>query len=168
MRATTSDGLLLVDKPAGISSHDVVLAARRSLGERRIGHAGTLDPFATGLLLVLIGRATRVQRFLMALPKTYETVARLGWTSTVNTMDGGDMYRLTLGEGGYQVDGEVLVAGPMLAASLRDLIDEYQIYLHPAVVGGGKTFFAKARPPLRMVRNEPIEGSVIRLTYVPA
>ena len=67
-----------------------------------------------------------------------------------------------------EVDGEVLVAGPMLAASLRDLIDEYQIYLHPAVVGGGKTFFAKARPPLRLVRNEPIEGSVIRLTYVPA
>ena len=66
------------------------------------------------------------------------------------------------------VDGDVLVAGPMLAASLPDLIDEYQIYLHPAVVGGGKTFFAKARPPLRLVRNEPIEGSVIRLTYVPA
>ena len=53
-----------------------------------MGHAGTLDPFATGLLLVLVGRATRVQRFLMALPKRYETVARLGWTSTTGDRDG--------------------------------------------------------------------------------
>ncbi len=54
----------------------------------KVGHAGTLDPFATGLLLVLVGRATRVQRFLMALPKRYETVARLGWTSTTGDVDG--------------------------------------------------------------------------------
>jgi len=53
-----------------------------------VGHAGTLDPFATGLLLVLVGRATRVQRFLMALPKRYETVARLGWTSTTGDPEG--------------------------------------------------------------------------------
>jgi tRNA pseudouridine55 synthase len=54
----------------------------------KVGHAGTLDPFATGLLLVLLGRATRVQRFLMALPKRYEAVARLGWTSTTGDRDG--------------------------------------------------------------------------------
>ena len=58
------DGVILVDKPAGKTSHDVVAAVRRSLGVRRVGHAGTLDPFATGLLLVLVGRATRAQRFL--------------------------------------------------------------------------------------------------------
>ena len=62
---------------------------RRRLGKGvKVGHAGTLDPFATGLLLVLVGRATRVQRFLMALPKRYETVARLGWTSTTGDVDG--------------------------------------------------------------------------------
>jgi tRNA pseudouridine55 synthase len=62
---------------------------RRRLGRGvKVGHAGTLDPFATGLLLVLVGRATRVQRFLMALPKRYETVARLGWTSTTGDVDG--------------------------------------------------------------------------------
>ena len=62
---------------------------RRRLGKgQKVGHAGTLDPFATGLLLVLVGRATRVQRFLMALPKRYETVARLGWTSTTGDRDG--------------------------------------------------------------------------------
>ena len=62
---------------------------RRRLGKGvKVGHAGTLDPFATGLLLVLVGRATRVQRFVMALPKRYETVARLGWTSTTGDIDG--------------------------------------------------------------------------------
>jgi tRNA pseudouridine55 synthase len=85
----SSDGVLLVDKPAGVTSHDVVAAERRRLGRGvKVGHAGTLDPFATGLLLVLVGRATRAQRFLMALPKRYETVARLGWTSSTGDVDG--------------------------------------------------------------------------------
>jgi tRNA pseudouridine55 synthase len=81
--------VLLLDKPAGVTSHDVVASVRRRLGRGvKVGHAGTLDPFATGLLLVLVGRATRVQRFLMALPKRYETVARLGWTSTTGDPEG--------------------------------------------------------------------------------
>jgi tRNA pseudouridine55 synthase len=85
----TADGVLLVDKPAGVTSHDVVAAERRERGGHvKVGHAGTLDPFATGLLLVLIGRATRAQRFLMALPKRYETVARLGYTSTTGDVEG--------------------------------------------------------------------------------
>jgi tRNA pseudouridine55 synthase len=84
-----TDGVILVDKPAGVTSHDVVAAQRRRLPPKtRVGHAGTLDPFATGLLLVLVGRATRVQRFLMALAKRYETVARLGWTSTTGDPEG--------------------------------------------------------------------------------
>lgn len=88
------DGVLLIDKPAGPTSHDLVYAARRAVrevtGERkpRVGHAGTLDPFATGLLLVLVGRATRIQRFLMELPKTYEVVARFGAVSTTGDPDG--------------------------------------------------------------------------------
>src|SRR5213080_2623341 len=76
-RGFALDGVLLVDKPAGPTSHDVVARVRRSLPRGvKVGHAGTLDPFATGLLLVLLGRATRVQRFLMDQPKAYETVAR--------------------------------------------------------------------------------------------
>lgn len=83
------DGVILLDKPAGVTSHDVVAETRRRMGRGvKVGHAGTLDPFATGLLLVLVGRATRVQRFLMALPKRYETVARLGWTSTTGDREG--------------------------------------------------------------------------------
>jgi tRNA pseudouridine55 synthase len=85
----TPDGVLLVDKPAGITSHDVVARVRRALGRRvKVGHAGTLDPFATGLLLVLLGRATRVQRFLMALPKTYEATARFGAVSSTGDPEG--------------------------------------------------------------------------------
>jgi tRNA pseudouridine55 synthase len=72
------DGLLLVDKPKGVTSHDVVDAARRALGIRKIGHAGTLDPMATGLLILGVGRATRLLRFLAALPKTYEGTGLLG------------------------------------------------------------------------------------------
>jgi tRNA pseudouridine55 synthase len=90
-QAAVRDGVLLVDKPAGRTSHDIVAAVRRELGARprpRVGHAGTLDPFATGLLLVLVGRATRIQRHLMALPKRYEVVARLGATSTTGDPEG--------------------------------------------------------------------------------
>jgi len=83
------DGVILFDKPAGVTSHDVVAQVRRRLGKgTKVGHAGTLDPFATGLLLVLVGRATRVQRFLMALPKSYVTVARFGATSTTGDSEG--------------------------------------------------------------------------------
>jgi tRNA pseudouridine55 synthase len=82
------DGVLLIDKPAGITSHDVVAAVRRSLGGAKTGHAGTLDPFATGLLLVLVGRATKAQPALMALPKRYAVVARLGATSSTADPEG--------------------------------------------------------------------------------
>jgi tRNA pseudouridine55 synthase len=82
-------GVLLRAKPAGVTSHDVVAEVRRSLPRgMKVGHAGTLDPFATGLLLLLLGRATRAQRFLMGLPKTYRAVARLGWVSDTLDRDG--------------------------------------------------------------------------------
>jgi tRNA pseudouridine55 synthase len=83
----TAGAVLLLDKPAGKTSHDVVAAVRRERGVKA-GHAGTLDPFATGLLLVLLGGATRLQRFLVGLPKTYLATARLGWTSSTGDPDG--------------------------------------------------------------------------------
>ena len=83
------DHVLLYDKPAGVTSHDVVARVRRTLPRKtKVGHAGTLDPFATGLLLVLVGRATRVQRFLMALPKRYEATARFGAVSSTGDPEG--------------------------------------------------------------------------------
>jgi len=70
--------VLPVDKPAGPTSHDAVAIARRALGTRRVGHTGTLDPFASGLLLLCVGPATRVAEYLSGLPKTYQAVLRLG------------------------------------------------------------------------------------------
>ena len=84
----TVDGLLLVDKPAGVSSHDVVGAARRALSERRIGHAGTLDPFATGLLVLLVGRATRLIPHLPGEPKVYEALIRFGAETDTEDLTG--------------------------------------------------------------------------------
>jgi tRNA pseudouridine55 synthase len=75
---TGADGVLVVDKPAGVSSHDVVALARRSLGEKRIGHGGTLDPFATGLLVLFAGRATRLIQYVRDDPKRYEAELRFG------------------------------------------------------------------------------------------
>lgn len=82
------EGVLLIDKPAGMTSHDVVAAVRRRLGGVKTGHAGTLDPFATGLLLVLLGRATKLQSRLMELPKRYETIAALGARSSTGDPEG--------------------------------------------------------------------------------
>jgi tRNA pseudouridine55 synthase len=79
------DGLLLVDKPPGITSHDAVARVRRALGTRKVGHAGTLDPMATGLLLMGVGRATRLLRFLGDLPKTYLGEGILG--AETDTLD---------------------------------------------------------------------------------
>jgi tRNA pseudouridine55 synthase len=80
--------VLLCDKPAGMTSRGLVQAVRRERGCAKAGHAGTLDPFATGLLLVLLDGATRLQRFLTALPKTYLATARLGWRSSSGDPDG--------------------------------------------------------------------------------
>ena len=77
-RTTEPSGLLLVDKPAGITSHDAVSVARRALKTRRVGHAGTLDPFATGLLVILFGRGTRLISYVPGEPKVYEATIRLG------------------------------------------------------------------------------------------
>ena len=128
-------GVLLYPKPAGVTSHDVVARVRRRLREQtgekqRVGHAGTLDPFATGLLLVLVGAATRMQRFLMALPKTYRAVARLGWTSDTGDVDG------ALTETGRVPDSPLhLPTGDMLQRPPA----------YSAVKVGGERLYKKAR-----------------------
>jgi tRNA pseudouridine55 synthase len=124
------DGVLLIDKQAGKTSHDVVAAVRRALGIKRVGHAGTLDPFATGLLLVLVGRATRIQRFLMELPKTYVATARLGAVSTT-----GDP------------EGEITVTGHMPPDPLELPTGEVRQRppAHSAVHVGGVRAYARAR-----------------------
>lgn len=84
----TSDGILNLDKPRGPTSHDMVARVRRLTGVRRVGHAGTLDPLATGVLLICIGRATRVSEYLMAGQKVYRARARLGVTTDTYDAEG--------------------------------------------------------------------------------
>src|ERR1700694_1570728 len=82
------DGVLIIDKPAGLTSHDVVARVRKTIRKRRVGHTGTLDPFATGVLVVLVGRATRLAQFLSGAEKEYEAVIRLGWATDTGDLTG--------------------------------------------------------------------------------
>lgn len=118
------NGLVVVDKEAGWTSHDVVARCRRIFGQKRVGHAGTLDPDATGVLLVGLGRTTRLMRFLTALPKTYEAEVVLG-TST-STLDASgevtgtwDMEEVSLAavrEAAFTLTGDILQVPPMVSA----------------------------------------------------
>ena len=80
--------MLVIDKPAGLTSHDVVARARHILHERRIGHTGTLDPFATGVLVILLGKATRLAQFLSGVDKEYEAIIRLGYATDTGDRTG--------------------------------------------------------------------------------
>lgn len=82
------DGALIIDKPAGMTSHDVVARVRKIIGERRVGHTGTLDPFATGVLVILVGKATRLAQFLSGAEKEYEAVIRLGYATDTGDLTG--------------------------------------------------------------------------------
>jgi tRNA pseudouridine55 synthase len=131
-----SDGLLLIDKPAGATSHDVVATVRRALGIRKVGHAGTLDPLATGLLVVGVGRATRLLRFLGDLPKTYAGTFRLGVETTTLDADG-DVTRTSTVE----------VSDRALAAVMASLVGHSQQRppAFSAVKVGGRKLYEAAR-----------------------
>lgn len=85
---TPMDGVLIINKPAGLTSHDVVAWVRRILGERRVGHTGTLDPFATGVMVILVGRATRLAQFLSGAEKEYHAVIRFGYATDTADLTG--------------------------------------------------------------------------------
>ena len=87
-RGPVHDGVLVVDKPAGPTSHDIVDEVRRAVGHQRVGHTGTLDPAATGVLVLCVGRATKLVRFLQAGRKTYAAQVRLGVSTTSQDADG--------------------------------------------------------------------------------
>ncbi len=113
--AEAGGAVLLYDKPAGVTSHDVVARVRRERG-CKAGHAGTLDPFATGLLLVLLGPATRLQRFLVGLPKTYTAKARPGWRSSTGDPDGEIVFTGRVPASPYLPTGIVRQRVPMTSA----------------------------------------------------
>src|SRR5690349_22447853 len=82
------DGVLIIDKPSGLTSHDVVARTRHILHERRVGHTGTLDPFATGVLVILVGKATRLAKFLDKDEKEYEAVVQFGFATDTGDRTG--------------------------------------------------------------------------------
>ncbi len=82
------DGAFIIDKPEGITSHDVVYRVRRAVRMKRVGHSGTLDPFATGVLVVCVGRATRLSKFLVGLDKEYDALVRLGFATDTQDLTG--------------------------------------------------------------------------------
>lgn len=151
---TAPDGLLLVDKPQGATSHDVVDVVRRALRTRRVGHAGTLDPMATGLLLVGVGRATRLLRFFGDLPKTYEGTARLGVETDTLDADG-SVVRTT------HVDVERGDLERAFAALVGESMQRPPAY--SAVKVGGRKLYEAARAgqeleaPARRIRVDAFE-----------
>jgi len=146
------EGLLLVDKPPGMTSHDVVAAIRRTLATRKVGHAGTLDPLATGLLVVGVGRATRLLRFLSGLDKTYEGTGRLG--EETDTLDADGRVTATAPVGASRGDVERAMAA--LVGEIDQAPPAYS-----AVKVGGVTLHRAARrgeavvaPPRRVRVDE--------------
>jgi tRNA pseudouridine55 synthase len=129
------DGILLIDKPAGITSHDVVAAVRRALDGAKTGHAGTLDPFATGLLIVLVGRATKAQRQMMELRKRYATVAQLGAVSST-----GDTEGVVTVTGRLPADRSKIGQPPLPTGEIRQRPPQYS-----AVKIGGERAYKRAR-----------------------
>lgn len=139
------EGVLLVDKPTGITSHDVVYRLRRKLQMKRIGHAGTLDPMATGLLIMLIGKATRISQYLISLDKAYEGEITLGVST--NSQD---------------AEGEVMETRPVpplteeaLRAALQGFLgDQYQTPpMFSAVKIGGVPLYKLARQGEEIARE---------------
>jgi tRNA pseudouridine55 synthase len=131
------EGVLLVDKPPGLTSHDVVYRLRRKLQMKKIGHAGTLDPMATGVLVMLIGKATRISQYLMSVDKVYEGEATLGVVTD-----------------SQDAEGEVMETRPVPAlaeAQVREVMktflgDQYQMPpMHSAIKIGGVPLYKLAR-----------------------
>ncbi len=137
-------GLVVVDKEAGMTSHDVVARCRRIFGQRRVGHAGTLDPDATGVLLVGLGRATRLMRFLTPLRKTYTTAIVLG-TATSTLDASGEV------TGTYDMTQVTPEAVQRAAASLTGAIDQVPPMVS-AVKVGGRRLHELARQGLEVER----------------
>lgn len=137
-------GLVVVDKEGGWTSHDVVARCRRIFGQRRVGHAGTLDPDATGVLLVGLGRATRLMRFLTALPKTYQAEVVLG-TSTSTLDASGEV------TGTWDMDRVALADVRAAAGSLTGSIEQIPPMVSALKVGGQR-LHALARQGIEVER----------------
>lgn len=145
-------GALIIDKPAGITSHDVVARVRRVAGTRRVGHAGTLDPFATGVLVVCVGKATRLAQFLVGLEKKYHATMRLGFATDTQDLTGKQITPLSASKG-------------LSLEELRRVVGEFvgpQLQTPPmfsAKKVGGERLYKAAREG-REVAREPVSITI--------
>lgn len=146
------DGVLVIDKPSGLTSHDVVARARHILHERRIGHTGTLDPFATGVLVVLLGKATRLAQFLSGADKEYDAIIRLGFATDTGDRTGNPIPGLQLPPNRTWNEPEIEAA----MAGLRGDIDQVPP-MYSAKKIGGKKLYELAR------RGESVDRQAIHV-----
>ena len=153
------DGVFIIDKPAGMTSHDVVARMRKLIGERRVGHTGTLDPFATGVLVIMVGRATRLARYLSGAEKEYEAVIRLGYAT-----DTGDVTGARIGPAAKNFTTETQSSTEIhpedieaALASLRGEIEQTPP-MYSAKKIAGRKLYELAR------RGEEIERKPVRVT----
>jgi tRNA pseudouridine55 synthase len=148
------DGVLIIDKPAGMTSHDVVARVRRATGHRRVGHTGTLDPFATGVLVVLVGRATRLAQFLRGAEKEYEATIRLGYATDTGDVTGQRVTSFTTETQRHTEIHREEIESAM--TSLRGEIEQTPP-MYSAKKVGGKKLYELAR------RGEEIERKSVRV-----
>ena len=150
------EGLLNIDKPAGLTSHDVVGRVRRLAGLKRVGHAGTLDPLATGVLLVALGRATRLIEYITGQPKTYRTTIRLGQTTD-----------------SYDAEGEIVAEAPVQVdeAAIRAALDPFRgpiqqlPPMYSAIKRDGQPLYKLARQGIE-VERQPRAVTIYELTLL--
>src|SRR5687767_11270691 len=121
------DGLLIIDKPEGITSHDVVARVRRILKTKRVGHTGTLDPFATGVMVILVGKATRLAQFLDKDEKEYEADVRFGFETDTGDLTGSPKSESPKSVSAAEIErvlpqfrGEIMQTPPMYSAKKVD------------------------------------------------
>lgn len=171
------DGALLVDKPAGWTSHDVVDRLRRHLGVRKVGHCGTLDPMATGLLVIVLGRATKLSEALMSSDKVYEGTIRFGETTNSYDADGELVASLpvppltveSLNEMAGRFVGDLMQAPPMVSAAKVKGVPLYklarkgvEVPREPRLVHVYSFRFTAYREPLGDFRIACTKGTYVR------
>jgi tRNA pseudouridine55 synthase len=171
------DGAILIDKPAGPTSHDVVDAIRRKFGIKKVGHCGTLDPNATGLLIIVLGRGTKLSERLMSDDKVYEGTIKFGEATDSYDSDGELTASLPvppltveeLNEAGTQFVGDIMQTPPMVSAIKKDGVPLYklarkgvEVPREPRLIHIYRFAFSKYEEPLGEFRLACTKGTYVR------
>ena len=169
MNLTSPDGVLLVDKAPGMTSHDVVAIVRRALNTKKVGHCGTLDPLATGLLIIVLGRGTKIQDLLMAEDKEYAGTMTLGITTDSQDADGKlvetkpvpDLSREQLDSAFAKFHGDFYQMPPMVSAIKKDGVPLYKLARQGKVVERDPRFVHVYAHEIKDVRLPEIDFRVV-------